>query len=172
MTARLPASTRSGTQGEGRTFYSRLRHHCRRNGRVNSISAVPKKLNITPGDFDEKQLRKLTPILRDYTADYCDPQSTIALLKQIDAAGFVRLAAKMASDHYEKCGKYSDFLELGYYYNDKLGEYQKALEIINRLIELDPASADYRFNRAKTYETMKVFDKALLDQISALDLPR
>ncbi len=131
---------------------------------------VFKKLNISVGDFDKEQLSKLTPILHNYTADYCDPQSKIRLLRSMDAAGFVRLAAQMANDHYEKCRKYPDFLQLAYYYNDKLGEYSRALEIIDRLIEQDPASAYYRFSRAKTYESMKLFGKALMDQISALDL--
>jgi aspartyl protease family protein len=128
------------------------------------------RLKISVGDFDDRQILKLTPILAEYTADYCDPRSKLELLRKINAAGFVRLAAQLANDHYEKCAKNPEFLEVGYYYNDKLGEYAKAIEIINRLIELDPANANYRFSRAKTYEAMKLFERALLDDISALDL--
>ena len=129
-----------------------------------------KKLNISIGDFDEKQLLKLTPIVQGYTADYCDPRSKIALLNQVSDAGFVQLAAQLANDHYEKCAKHPEFLELGYAYNVQLGEYSKALQIINRLIEYDPANADYRFSRGKVYEDTKSFAKALMDYISTLDL--
>ena len=128
------------------------------------------KLNISIGDFDGEQIRKLAPILQKYTADYCDPRSKIALLKQVSAAGFVRLAAQLANDHYERCAKYPEFLVLGYSYNEQLGEYSKALEIINRLIEWDPANANFRFDRGKLYEDTKRFEKALMDYISTLDL--
>lgn len=129
-----------------------------------------KKLNISIGDFDQAQIIKLTPILQNYTADYCDPRSKIALLKQVSAIGFVRLAAQLANDHYEKCAKYPEFLILGFSYNEQLGEYSKALEIINRLIEWDPANANFRFDRGKLYEDTKRFEKALMDYTSTLDL--
>lgn len=148
--------------------YSQIQKNNEQIQQVNERSF--KKLNISIGDFDDAQLLKLTPILQDYTADYCDPRSKISLIRRVSAAGFVRLGAKLAADHYEKCAKYSEFLELGYSYNEKLGEYSKALEIINRLIELDPANANYRFSRAKIYEDTKRFEKALMDQISTLDL--
>jgi tetratricopeptide (TPR) repeat protein len=122
-----------------------------------------KKLNISIGDFDKKQLLKLTPILQSYTADYCNPRSKIALLNQVSAAGFVRLAAQLANDHYAKCAKHAEFLELGYAYNKQLGEYSKALEIINLLIDYDPANPNYRFSRGKVYEDTKSFAKALMD---------
>ena len=129
-----------------------------------------RKLNITTGDFDEKQILKLTPILQNYTADYCDPRSKIVLLKQVSAAGFVRLAAQLANDHYEKCAKHPEFLELVYTYNKQLGEYPKALEAINQLIEWDPANPNFRFDRGRLYEDTKRFEKALTDYISTLDL--
>jgi aspartyl protease family protein len=110
------------------------------------------------------------PILQGYTADYCDPPSKITLVRQVGDAGFVRLAAQLAGDHYEKCAKYSDFLELDYAYNEQLGEYSKALEIINRLIEYDPASASYRFSRGKVFDDTKRYEKALVDYVSTLDL--
>ena len=34
-----------------------------------------KKLNISMASFDQNQILKLTPILQNYTADYCDPRS-------------------------------------------------------------------------------------------------
>jgi clan AA aspartic protease (TIGR02281 family) len=129
-----------------------------------------KKFNIDSHEFDEKQIAKLMPILQGYTADYCDPRSKITFVRKVGDAGFVRLAAQLAGDHYEKCAKYPDFLELDYAYNEQLGEYSKALEIINRLIEYDPASANYRFSRGKIYEDTKSYKKALVDYISTLDL--
>jgi aspartyl protease family protein len=129
-----------------------------------------KKLNISMASFDQKQILKLTPILQNYTADYCDPRSKIVLLKQVSAVGFVRLAAQLASDHYAKCAKYPEFLELGFSYNEQLGDYPKAFEIVNQLIEWDPANAVFRFDRGKLYEDTNRFEKALMDYISALDL--
>ncbi len=128
------------------------------------------KLNIAVGDFDEKQVLKLAPILQNYTADYCDPRSKKALLKIISEAGFVKLAAQLANDHYEKCAKNPEFLVLAYSYNKQLGEYPNALEIINQLIEWDPANPTFRFDRGNLYEETKRFEKALVDYISTLDL--
>ena len=116
--------------------------------------------------LDQEQLKKLAPILRDYTADYCDPRSKIPLIKQVSTAGFVRLAAQLATDHYENCARDPEFLEYDFEYNEEIGEYPKALEIINRLIEWDPASAQYRFKRGKLYEDTTRFEKALMDYIS------
>ena len=128
------------------------------------------KFYLSARDFDDEQLRKLLPILRSYTADYCDPRSKISLLRQVSAAGFVRLAAQLANDHYDRCAKNPEFLVLNFAYNEQLGEYPKALAIINRLIEWDPANADFRFNRGKLYEDTKQFEKALMDYTSTLDL--
>ncbi len=129
-----------------------------------------KKLNITVDDFDEKQISKLTAILQDYTADYCDPRSKIALIKRIAGAGFVRLAAQLASEHYQKCAKDPQFLLEAYSYNKQLGEYEKALVVMNQLIEFDPANATFRFDRGNIYEDTNRFEKALVDYISTLDL--
>ena len=129
-----------------------------------------KKLNIASGDFDDKQISKLIPILQNYTADFCDSRSKYKLITKVDEAGFIRLAAKLSADQYEKCAKELNFLALSSDYYEELGEHSKALEIINRAIELGPASANYRFERAKIYEAMGNFEKALLDQISTLDL--
>src|SRR5664279_421099 len=45
-----------------------------------------KKLNIAVSDFDDRQVAKLAPILDDYTADYCDPRSKMALLGTLNVA--------------------------------------------------------------------------------------
>jgi tetratricopeptide (TPR) repeat protein len=131
---------------------------------------VFKRLNISIRDFDETQIAKLRPILQGYTADYCDPRSKVTLIRRVSAVGFIQLASRLADDHYEKCAKNLEFLELSYAYNEQLGDYSKALGIINRLIEIDPANATYRFSRGKTYEDTKRFEKALMDYISTLDL--
>lgn len=143
----------------------------RDNEQIKQVDERPlKNFYIDPRDFNTEQLGKLTPFLRDYTADYCDPRSKIALLRQLDAAGFVRLAAQLANDHYEKCAKDAEFLILAYTYYEQLGEYPRALEIINRLVEWDPANADFRFSRGRIYEATKHFEKALMDYISTVDL--
>jgi len=129
-----------------------------------------KKLHIPMEAFDQEQLKKLAPILTGYTADYCDPRSKKPLIEQVSTAGFVRLAAQLATDHYENCARDPEFLEYGFKYNEELGEYPKALEIINRLIEWDPASPQYRFKRGKLYEDTTRFEKALMDYISTVDL--
>jgi aspartyl protease family protein len=128
------------------------------------------KLKIPVDEFDQEQLKKLAPIVREYTADYCDPRSKLALLEQVSSAGFVRLAAKLADDHYGSCAKKPEFLVWSFTYNQQLGEYSKALEIINRLIEFDPANAQFRFDRGRLYEDTNRFEKALMDYISTLDL--
>ncbi len=110
------------------------------------------------------------PILQDYTADYCDPRSKLALLERISSAGFVRLAAQLANEHYQKCAKDPKFLLAAYSYNEQLGEYAKALDVINQLVEWDPANATFRFDRGDLYEKTKRFEKALVDYTSTLDL--
>ena len=101
---------------------------------------------------------------------FVTPRSKIALLKKINDAGFVKLSAQLATDHYERCAKNSSFLEMASAYYRQLGAYDKALEIRDRLVAIDPASAGNRFWRGKIFEGMGRFDKALSDYISALDL--
>ena len=129
-----------------------------------------KKLKLSVGDFDQQQTKKLTPILREYAADYCEPQSKMSLLRRLQAAGFLQLAADLAVAHYDTCAKNFSFLEIGSFYYKELGAYSKALNIRNRLVDSDPANPNYRFGRGKVYEGMERYDKALVDYISALDL--
>lgn len=128
------------------------------------------KLNISVDQFDSAQILKLTPILREYTADYCDPRSKYKLIARVAEAGFLKIAAKLSVDQYEQCAKDIPYLAYASTYYQTLGEYPKALEIINRAIELDPAGPNYRYRRGKIYEALGNYDKALIDQISALDL--
>ena len=38
-----------------------------------------KRLNISMSDYNDAQIYKLSPIVKDYTADYCDPASKRSL---------------------------------------------------------------------------------------------
>lgn len=129
-----------------------------------------KRLNIPMSDYNDAQIYKLSPIVKDYTADYCDPASKIALVDKVRSAGFVELAARLATDHYNRCAKDARFLMIASDNYTELGQYTKALEITERLIQYDPANYSIRFRRGKIYEAMKRFDKALVDYTSTLAL--
>jgi tetratricopeptide (TPR) repeat protein len=51
----------------------------------------------------------------------------------------------------------------------KYGLYQKALEFFNSLIKLSPNSSYAYFNRASTYDELKIFDSAIKDYNKALN---
>ena len=121
-------------------------------------------------EFNDGQINVLAPIVNTYTADFCDPRSKIQFLDRIKDKGFVELSARLALEHYEKCAKDARFLELASYNYSDLGNYQKALELSDQLVQYDPASPNYRFERGKSYEGMQRFDKALIDYITTLGL--
>jgi clan AA aspartic protease (TIGR02281 family) len=137
---------------------------------IEKLGPLFQKFNISIQDFDQAQISKLAVILGDYAADYCDARSKSRLIARVNEAGFVRLAGQLSIDQYERCSKELYFLQYASTYYHRSGDNARALEIINRFIDQDPASANGRYSRGKIFETMGQFDKALIDQISALDL--
>ena len=95
-----------------------------------------KRLNISMSDYNDAQIYKLSPIVKDYTADYCDPASKIALVDKVRSAGFVELAARLATDHYNRCAKDARFLMIASDNYTDLDNIRKRSKLPNDLFNM------------------------------------
>jgi len=133
------------------------------------LGAVLRRLGILlpPDVSSQPQIARPLDQLR---RERCDQTAILQFQKEAAAAGYRREAANALISFSGQCGDNPSLLRTAVNTLLKLSDYQQAVEVSNKVIELAPHNDNGYFLRALAYDGLKDRNRAIADYITAIEL--
>jgi aspartyl protease family protein len=132
------------------------------------FSAVYAQLGISPLPLDVELESNISKRLEQLRHEPCYRDGMAGLANALMEAGYPREADTSLLSFAKRCGESDVILQWRHAALMKASNAVAALDVANKLVELDPAKAVYRYMRAQAHEQSKNYNAALDDYVVSL----
>jgi tetratricopeptide (TPR) repeat protein len=134
------------------------------------FGALYKKLAVKPLSAAQEVSADLEPKLQRLSQAPCDKTAVYALAEALTKAGASRAAAEIYSGFASSCANSVEVESRAARLYLSLGDYERALELAEKIIEEQPGDSNYHYLRGQAYAALKRYDQALVDYKKTIEL--